>query len=228
MQDLTLALFDIDGTLLHTHGAGREAFARTVRKVLGWEDDIAYINFSGNTDLNVLEEVARFHGEELSEATAGKFFRQMAHELAACITDAPLEIYPGVRDLLGAIEAAPDMLPGLVTGNTEACARIKLEQFQIHGHFVLGAFGHEHADRQQIAALAVKRARQTLRPGQSFRAVCLIGDTPNDIQAARAVGARSLAVATGAHCARELRDAGADMVLDDLSDTAAVLRLLRG
>jgi len=137
-----------------------------------------------------------------------------------------LILFPGVRELLEALSGDSRVLLGLVTGNIESCARIKLRQFNLHGHFVLGAFGDEHADRVEIARLALGRLREALDPGARLRACYLVGDTPFDIAAASTIGAVSVAVATGMFDRDTLRQAGADHVLTDLSDTDAVLRLL--
>lgn len=222
----TLVLFDIDGTLLDTHGAGKSAFIRALEAVFGWKDDIRYIRFAGATDLDVLRQVARRHGRELQDREIDAFFDRLPAELEQTTRSATLTLYPGVRELLAALSCRDDAVVGLVTGNIEACARIKLDCFNLHGHFELGAFGHEHGDRREIARLAVRRADGHSRGGACIARRALIGDTPSDIEAAHAIAATAIAVATGVHPAVELRAAGADHVVDSLGDTGAILRLL--
>ena len=226
MTKTTVVLFDIDGTLLDMRGAGRKSFVRALKTVFGWDDDIQYVNFAGNTDLNVLQQVTEKHGRALTDDDRKRFFAQMPVELARTAGEAELVIYPGVRELLERLSSDARVMLGLVTGNVEASARIKLWQFDLHGHFVLGAFGDDHADRTDIARLAMTRVRDSLKPGQEIGGLFLVGDTPFDIAAAKTIDATSLAVATGKFGVDALRNAGADHVLTDLSDTSHVLRLL--
>ena len=225
-MDATVVLFDIDGTLLDMHGAGRNAFIRALKKVFDWDDDIRYVNFAGNTDLNVLQQVTEKHGRTLTEKDRRHFFSRMSIELEQTAREANLAIYPGVRELLKVLSTDSRVILGLVTGNVESCARIKLSQFDLHEHFVLGAFGDDHADRAEIARLAMKRVRDRLRPGQDIGGLFLLGDTPFDIAAAKTISAKSIAVATGKFDMAALQAAGADHVLADLSNTKAVLTLL--
>ncbi|MBP7274971.1 MAG: haloacid dehalogenase-like hydrolase [Kiritimatiellae bacterium] len=216
--------FDIDGTLLHVRGAGRAAFASAVRDEFGVTDDLQWVRFAGATDLDVLRQVLERHGGTAAEERIARFFSRLAASLREHLTAAPPELCPGARELLTALARDETTLIGLITGNTGPCARIKLEAAGIHGHFVLGAFGHEHGNRAEIARLALDRA---FHHGMPRDATCVvIGDTPLDIAAARAIGARALSVATGAHSEAELRAAGADHVIVDFSDTASVLAWL--
>jgi phosphoglycolate phosphatase len=226
MPATTVVLFDIDGTLLDMRGAGRKSFVRALKTVFGWDDDIQYINFAGNTDLNVLQQVMEKHGCKLTEDDRRRFFDRMPIDLAQAAGEAELIIHPGVKELLEKLSSDRRALLGLVTGNVEACARIKLWQFDLHEHFVLGAFGDDHADRSEIARLAMKRVRDSLQPGREIAGLFLVGDTPFDIAAAKTIEAKSIAVATGKFGVDALREAGADHVLADLSDTSHVLRLL--
>jgi phosphoglycolate phosphatase len=155
-----------------------------------------------------------------------RFFRQMPVELRQNARNAQFIIYPGVRELLETLSARKDVILGLVTGNVAAAARIKLEQFDLHHHFVLGAFGDDHADRGDIARLALDRVREKMPAGAKMKACFLIGDTPHDIAAAKAIGAAAVAVATGKFNTEALKAAGAEHVLSDLSDTPGVLRIL--
>jgi len=219
-------LFDIDGTLLDMRGAGRRSFAKAVEAVFGWPDDIAYVNFAGNTDLNVLQQVMASHRHAMTERERRTFLARLPEELERAAAGAELVLFPGVRALLETLSGDPRVVLGLVTGNVESCARIKLRQFDLHNHFILGAYGDEHADRGRIAQLALQRVRQALPPGARLRSCWLVGDTPFDIAAAARIGAASVGVATGKFSVEELRAAGADHVCADLSDTAAVLRRL--
>lgn len=220
-----VVLLDIDGTLLHVRGAGRASFVRALAAVFGWDDDIAYINFAGATDLDVLDRIVRRHGHAATAEEVDRFFDRLAVELRETIRGVEPTVYPGVRELLHRLSADPRAIVGLVTGNTGRCARIKLEAAGLHGHFVLGAYGHEHGDRKAIAALALERARRH-GGGRGPGAVWLVGDTPADIAAAHAIGARCLAVATGGHGVEALTESGADQSLPDLGDVASVLGIL--
>ena len=219
-----IVLLDIDGTLLHARGAGRLAFSRALAALWGWRDDIAYINFSGATDLDVLQRILARHGHPARPSEVDRFFDVLAGELDRSIREHAVHLYPGVRELLEALSADPRAVVGLVTGNTSAAAHIKLRAAGLDGHFLLGAFGHEHADRVEIARLALSRARRM--PGAERAPVFLIGDTPADVAAARGIGAVAVAVATGAHPPQELRDAGADVVYETLAPHGEVLRML--
>jgi phosphoglycolate phosphatase-like HAD superfamily hydrolase len=219
-------LFDIDGTLMDFHGAGRKSFVQALEKVFGWRDDIAYIQFHGNTDLNVLREIFARHGAELTAARQRDFFATLAIELEQLAVGAPSTRHPGVAELLAALAADDRVALGVVTGNIESTARIKLQHVGLHRHFHHGGYSDEHADRADIARQALTRLRAELPPGADFSAVWIVGDTSFDVAAAHAIGARCLAVATGRPTLAELRAAGADHVLPNLADTPAVLKIL--
>ncbi|HMO51386.1 MAG TPA: HAD hydrolase-like protein [Kiritimatiellia bacterium] len=218
-----LVLFDIDGTLLDLHGAGRKAFAQALEQVFGWCDELAYIVFAGATDLDVLEQIFRRHQRTLTARDAEQFFDALPRHLEITAEAAEITVYPGVSGLVDELARHPGVTIGLVTGNIERCARIKLERAGLHQHFELGAFGHEHGDRRVIAELAIARCAATLPPGTAFRKKFLIGDTPSDIRAAHHIGAVSIAVATGHHTRADLLAAGAQHVLDSLEGAASLL-----
>lgn len=212
--------FDIDGTLLHAGRAGRRAYARALAEAERIEDDLAWVRFAGATDLDILRQVRLRHGSTDIPGATERFFAILARILREELTAHPPELLPGVRALIEGVAQTPGAMIGLVTGNTGPCARIKLEAVGIHGPFILGAYGHEHGDRPDIARLACDRARQHgLAPDAPM---AMVGDTPADIDAGHAVGARVLAVATGHHTVEELIAAGADRVEADLTDTASL------
>ncbi len=223
VEPCLLVLFDIDGTLLDLHGAGRRAFALALEDAFGWKDEIHYIQFAGATDLDVLDQVFRRHGRTLTRTDADLFFSIMPDRLRETSADAEMTIYPGAVELVAALSEQPQVTIGLVTGNIEACARIKLEKAGLHGHFTLGAFGHEHGDRREIARMALNRAVSTLPPGTSFARTFLIGDTPSDITAAHHIAATSIAVTTGHYQRQQLQAAGAHHVLNTLEDAWTLL-----
>ena len=219
-------LFDIDGTLLDFRGAGRTSFIQALDKVFGWRDDIAYIEFHGNTDLNVLRNIFARHSTELTPEKQRQFFAALAVELDLLATGAIVTRHPGIAELLQALANDERVMLGIVTGNIESTAHIKLRHAGLQHHFAHGGYADEHADRDDIARLALARLRAALPPGADFSTVWLVGDTPFDIAAARAIGARCLAVATGRSTVAELRASGADQALSNLADTSAVLKLL--
>lgn len=218
----TLVLFDIDGTLLDTRGAGRRSFARAVQHVLGGQDDMADVPFAGATDMDLFEKMARRNGREATQAERTQFFEILPDLLRKEMLSSPPFVYPGVVELLRELSEHPAVTLGLVTGNIEACAWVKLQGCGIDAHFELGAFGHEHGDRREIARLARARAEQTRR----YNRCILIGDTPSDINAAHAIDAISVAVATGVYSAAQLTAAGAAHVWENLAVDAHHARAL--
>ena len=227
-SSVTVILFDIDGTLLDVRGAGRQAFSRAIKAVFGWDDDLADIQFAGATDLDVLRRICHRHGHVMTRADQDRFFQQLPLDLIATLEDSrnrPMT-YAGIPDLLAHLSRQPGVVLGLVTGNAETCARIKLRWAGLDQYFSFGGYGHEFADRSQIAAMALQRASRLIDRTKTMRFRFLIGDTPSDVAAAAAIGAKSVAVATGRHTRAELKTAGAEVVLDDLSDTGDVLRQL--
>ena len=221
----TIVFFDIDGTLLHIRGAGRRAFTLALKDVFGLEDEIEYINFAGATDLQVLEDVTRNHDHTLRDGDAERFFVALEKAFRVTVNEGEATLFPGVRELIESLSSDDRYLLGLITGNIESCARMKLKRFHLHGHFFLGAFGHEHADRTEIARLAMTRARTGADRATGERCY-LVGDTPSDVRAAHAIGATAVAVATGSFSQDALTEAGADHVFEDLGNLENVLNVL--
>lgn len=220
---ITVVLFDIDGTLLDVKGAGRQAFSQALETLYGWRDSLDYIKFSGATDLDVLRKIFHHNGKILTREDQLRFFDHLPKELVATLADTQPGLYPGVRKLVEELSQDSRVLLGLVTGNIQTCAALKLEWAGLDNFFSVGAYGDECADRSQIAALAMQRARKKIAARQSLTARYLIGDTPSDVAAAEAIGARSVAVATGKHTRADLVATGAEIVFDDLSDVPQVM-----
>lgn len=224
-----LFLFDIDGTLVVTGGAGQRAMNRAFHDVFGVPDAFAGIELAGRTDTSILgDAVARQAMAATPEASAA--FR--ARYLVCLQEEVPRpgpnkRVLPGVTDLLAELEPRPHNFLGLLTGNYCAAAEVKLSHFDLWRYFRCGAFGEDHGDRNALVPVALDRARSAgLPPHVDEARVVVIGDTPRDVRCAHAHGARCVGVATGEYSAEALRAAGANVVFDDLSDTRAVLATL--
>jgi len=175
MIEKTAVFFDIDGTLLDTHGAGRDAFVNALKAVLNHDDDLSYIHFAGTTDLDVFNEIRIRSGLKINKKQEKEFFDRLPVELGKSIRDHLATLCPGVRELLEILSSDERAVVGLVTGNTEECAHIKLSHFNLHGHFVLGAFGKEHARRPELARRAKERAQKYLKRDEELGRCFLIG-----------------------------------------------------
>lgn len=205
-------LWDIDGTLLDVRGAGRRAFVAAVAQVWGGARDLRDVSFAGATDLGVLAQV--LEPELVDDARTARFFEQLGLSLADELAASPARACVAARETTAAL-AARGVAQGLLTGNEERCARLKLRSAGFdEAWFTFGAYGHEHADRDQLARVAARR-----RPGRHV----VVGDTPRDVQAARAIDAIAIAVCTGFAERRALVDACPDHLLDDLSGLLALL-----
>jgi phosphoglycolate phosphatase-like HAD superfamily hydrolase len=226
---MKLVLFDIDGTLVQTGGAGMRAMSRAFAELYRAENALDGVALAGRTDRaivnDVLERVAP--GVVADESWMAGFLDRYC-----ALLDDELEsgagtgkaVLPGVAPLLDALADRDDVVVALLTGNFARSARIKLAHFRLWQYFACGAFGDLHVDRNHLLAVALEAARGV--GGRAFGAdrVCVIGDTPLDVACARFGGARAVAVATGPHPTEDLRRAGADVVFDDLSDTRTVIR----
>jgi phosphoglycolate phosphatase-like HAD superfamily hydrolase len=226
-----LVLFDIDGTLLSARGAPRRAFGRAMLEVYGEAGPIATHPFDGKTDPQIARELLRLGGRSDPDIDAGlaglwaTYIRELERELA--LPDHETDVYPGVRALLDGLAArARDTCVGLLTGNIEAGATLKLGSVGLAHHFHLGAYGSDCERRDGLPPIAVERALALT--GVVFRGaeVVVVGDTPSDVTCGSALGVRAVAVATGRHDPVALRAAGAHVVFDDFGDTRAVLQAL--
>ena len=219
-------LFDVDGTLLLTKGAGRDALSLALHDAFGVVDDLSTIPFAGRTDTLILSDVLERHGLELVDGARERFWGLVSTHMRALMDPPRGGLLPGVRPLLDAIGAEPGWVRALLTGNVAEMARIKLEAFGVYDAFAWGAFGEEAPDRNELARLAVRRAAE--RHGVPPERCVVVGDTEHDVACARAAGARVVAVATGGPTKEALRACGPDLLLDDLVDAARVLDWARG
>jgi phosphoglycolate phosphatase-like HAD superfamily hydrolase len=218
-------LFDVDGTLLSTQGAAREAFSSAVRECFGVEDDLADVPFAGRTEPLILGDILRKHGRRFEDGEEARFWNAVFAAMRASFVPPRGRLMPGVTELLDRIEREPGWVKGLLTGNMTEMARIKLGRFGLGERFAFGAFGEEAPDRNALARVAAGRVAR--RYGVPPRRCVVVGDTEHDIECARAAGARVIAVATGTQPRATLEPHAPDLMLDDLSDAAAVVHWAR-
>jgi phosphoglycolate phosphatase-like HAD superfamily hydrolase len=202
--------------------------ARAFEDEFGIANGFAQLSFAGRTDAWLLQHAALVHGVEYDSSRLQRvrenYLGYLAYEVQQ--PGPRKNILPGVASLLETLSARDDVFLALLTGNFEGGARIKLEYFGLWRHFRCGAFGDETSDRNALLKTAVARVASCGQPIPEPSQIVIVGDTPFDIEVARAGGVRSVAVATGTFPAPTLKDAGADVVLDDLSDLAATLAAL--
>jgi phosphoglycolate phosphatase-like HAD superfamily hydrolase len=224
-----LILFDIDGTLVLTGGAGLRAMNRALEELVGHRTALDGIPVAGRTDWSILEDVMRAHDMALDPAVfselRARYVTHLRDEIEQPGTGTKA-VMPGIRDLLDALHARADVALGLLTGNFADGARIKLEHFDLWRYFRCGAFGDDSSDRNALVPVALERARACGLADLRAADALVVGDTPHDVACALAVGARPVGVATGNYSVEQLRESGARIVFRDLSDTQAFLRLL--
>lgn len=225
-----LLLFDIDGTLLSTDGAARRAFQRALIEIYGTTGPIDSHPFNGKTDPQIARELLRLAGfgdaqiDEKLEIFFDTYLNGLEEEVGA--TDHATRVYPGVREMLDALAGRDDVILALLTGNVARGADLKLGSAGLRDYFSFGAFGSDCEDRPGLPPVAVQRALEAT--GREFTGsdIVVIGDTPFDILCGEALGVFTVGVTTGGHGREELMNVGADVVFEDFSDTAAVLRVL--
>lgn len=227
-----LVLFDIDGTLLLSGGAGRRALIRVMSTTVTDPDIFGRIRFDGKTDPQIIVELLQEAGhewsgeQELIETLSDQYLELLEFELAA--TNAPPStLMPGVTPLLDALHRDDRAMLGLLTGNLARGATLKLQSVGIDPErFLVGAYGSDSRHRPDLPAIAVDRARPHLGRAPLGHDVVIIGDTPADVTCGKAIGAKAIAVATGSYSADDLRDAGAYLVVDNLMETQRILDVI--
>ncbi len=222
-------LFDIDGTLVVTGGAGQRAMNRAFHDVFGIPEAFKGVDLAGRTDTSIVGDAFARLGMAADVDNTSRFRERY---LVCLQEEVPRpgtgkRVLPGISPLLDALEPDARNFLALLTGNYADAAEVKLGHFDLWRYFRCGAFGEDHGDRNHLVPVAMRRARACgLPPHVEAVHTVVIGDTPRDVACAHAHGARCLAVATGEHSADALRGAGADVVFDDLGDTPAVLHAL--
>lgn len=221
-----LILFDIDGTLLTSGGAGERALRLGFRDRFGIDDDLSKIEIAGRTDSGIVRRMLAAHRLPETLENIAAFFDGYLHHLAREIPRTPGRLLPGILPLLDALKPRADMVLALLTGNLARGAEIKLLHYGVWHFFEFGAYADDHHDRDQLGHFAKARALE--RHGIDFapERIFVLGDTPHDITCARAIGAQAIAIATGKFTRDQLATHAPDFLFDDLGDIAAVLAAL--
>ena len=222
---MRLVLFDIDGTILRSNGAGRRAMITALREIFGGTGPEDH-SYDGKTDPQIVREVMRIEGhrdahiDERMDALMTLYLTHLERELV----EADTVVYPGIRELLDALEARDDTVLGLLTGNLREGALAKLRVAGIDpARFRIGAFGSDHEHRPELPAVARQRAQAELGIDLDGEHLVIIGDTPADIECGRALGVRAIGVATGSYSVEELMRHAPHAVFETLADTRRVV-----
>jgi phosphoglycolate phosphatase-like HAD superfamily hydrolase len=220
---IRLILFDVDGTLIHTGGAGVKAFARTLASEFSRHNGTEKVRFGGRTDSSLVRELFHHCQIDYHPSNVRRFFDSYVFWLQQLLAESARGgPCPGVVSLIQRLLALPQPpIVGLLTGNIRLGAEIKLRHYSLWEPFQTGAFGDEHEDRNQIAVIARRRADQLLGRPLADDEIVVIGDTPCDIECGRAIRARVLAVASGGAPLAELEAQCPDWVLTSLEGVCA-------
>ena len=225
----SVILFDIDGTLVRG-GPAKTAFVDAMSATYGTPGPLKEVSFAGKTDPQIARELLVAAGLDHQEIDRGfeRLWDRYLANLEALLPGDPVDVLPGVVELLDALAGEDDVAVGLLTGNIQGGARLKLSSGGLWDHFGFGSYGSDHEERDELPAIAVGRAREIYGEVVSAELAVVVGDTPRDVACGKAGGTRTVAVATGTYTAGDLAASGPDHLLEDLSDTSQVLDLLVG
>ncbi len=222
---MRLILFDIDGTLIDTGGAGSRSLNLALKELFSIENAFKDISMAGKTDIEIIKEGLVKHGilvERNINVVVEVYLRYLKRE----ILNNRKHVKPGVYELLNKLKTSRDIALGLLTGNIERGARIKLEPFMLNEFFPSGAFGSDHEDRNKLLPIAIKRFEGLYSEKIEIHDCILIGDTPRDVECGKIYGAKCIGVATGSYSTEHLIKAGADHVVEDLTDFNSVFQFI--
>ena len=226
MRD-SLLLWDIDGTLVDTDRAGERALLKLIAEK--YQRDFGAklpVALAGRTDTSIMADLLAHLRLEASVETVDRFRAAYLSGLEAELPLGAARLQPGIREALAAVHAHPEIHQALLTGNLFEGARLKLSHLGIWHYFEFGAFADDSSNRNELGPFALRRAKEKLGLDFPPRRVYVIGDTPHDIACGQAIGARTIAVATGSFSVAELEKCGPTRTFADLSDTAALLKLV--
>jgi phosphoglycolate phosphatase len=222
---MKLLLFDIDGTLLTTDGAGRTALRAAASDIFGFEEDFAGITISGHTDAGIVRDILTKHSIPVTERTINQFLGGYLARLRDNLARNPGVVLPGIISLLDHAQGLSCGC-GLLTGNLKRGAMLKLTVHRLQDRFTFGAFADDHHDRNALGPIAKIRAERRFNTNFDPADIYVIGDTPRDIGCGKAFGAKTVAVATGHYSKEELLAHEPDFLFPDFSNTEAVLSAL--
>ena len=218
-----LLLFDIDGTLITSGGAGESALRLGIRDRFGLDEDFRDIEIAGRTDSGIARQFFAKHSLPATAENTAALFDGYLHHLPSLLSQKKGRLLPGIIPLLDALKARPDVVLALLTGNLARGAELKLTHYGVWDYFEFGAYADDHHDRNELGHFA--RTRAVERHGIDFAPahIYVLGDTPHDIACARAIGAKAVAIATGQYSRTALAAHAPDFLFDDLSDVVSVL-----
>jgi phosphoglycolate phosphatase-like HAD superfamily hydrolase len=217
-----VCLFDIDGTLITSAGAGKAALEAALAE-FGIPPLIDKLELSGRTDRAIIRDLFQMHVIEETPDNLQRLVQGYLRHLPACLASHRGRVLPGIAALLEQLHERCDVAVGLLTGNVRAGARVKLGYFGLYDYFGFGGYGDHHLDRDDVAREALAEIHQRFDGTVALERIWVVGDTPLDIQCARSIGAKVAAVCTGWHPREELADHAPDLLLTDLADPTPLL-----
>ncbi len=226
-----LILFDIDGTILNTGGAGSGAMLEALKEVFGRDVPHEGYRMSGKTDTQICLELMTSAGlseEEVRTGLDAVWAAYVAGVQRRLSDGFEAKVCPGVREAVERLHHDARALLGLLTGNIRAGAMVKLGAVGLDGYFRTGAFGDDHHDRRRLADIALERGQQEAGRAFTGKEVVIIGDTPNDIACGQHLGVRTVIVATGTYTVEQLRPHNPDHLFETLKDTDRILDAIFG
>jgi phosphoglycolate phosphatase len=222
---MQICLFDIDGTLLDSGGAGKAAIETALEEDFGVTIR-TQVRYSGRTDPAIGRDLLQLHDVEPTPANWQRLIQGYLTRLPATLAKHQGAVLPGIAALLETLGQSDDVAVGLLTGNIRQGAKVKLGHFDLWRHFDFGGFGDLHYDRDDVAREALQAVQTKFDGAVKAECIWVIGDTPLDVRCARAIGAHAVAVATGWHTVDQLAATGPDLLFEDFSDAQALLQKL--
>ena len=221
-----LLLWDIDSTLINSAGAGLTSLRNAIKRRYDVDDDLHDIEIAGRTDAHIARSILAKYGVATTADNVSAFLEEYLDGLRELLPHTSGRVLPGVAELLDRLHAKENRVLALLTGNLQRGAELKLRRYGLWDYFEFGAFADDHHDRNQLGPFARTRACERHDFDFPPQAIDVIGDTAHDIACGKAIGARTIAVATGSSSVDQLAACAPDFVFEDLSDVDAVIEQL--